>query len=92
MKSIFTIFLIILVSGILAQEPVKVKCAATTKKGQPCKCYAMKDSDYCNHHQDQDKNNTLKATFYTCGAPTAKGTPCKNHVKNQGDKCHYHNR
>lgn len=83
MKSIFTVFLIILVSGILAQEPVKVKCASLTKKGEKCKAYAMPNSKYCYFHQQGD-------SVYTCGAKTKKGTPCKIRVKTKGQLCHLH--
>ena len=87
LKSNFVVLCLVMVTG--AANAQKAHCTATTKKGQPCKAWAMANTTVCRVH-----NKAVAATPYTgatCAA-TAKSTgkPCKHHVKVTGDKCKQH--
>jgi hypothetical protein len=61
--------------------PVKVKCIATTLKGETCSRAAQKDDTKCFQHSD---------TAARCSAPTSAGSTCKRVVKAAGIKCFNH--
>lgn len=41
--------------------PVKHRCEATTKKGEPCKLYTAANQQFCHIHKAKENEQTTKA-------------------------------
>ena len=76
----------------------KVKCKGVTKKGDPCKKYAVNDGDFCSSHADaalnakdsEESSDEKVQEKVKCKGVTKKGDPCKKLCTPQEEYCAQH--
>jgi hypothetical protein len=73
----------------------KVKCKGVTKKGDPCKKYAINGTDFCSSHDKSSDEKEVSDVAETrekirCKGVTRKGDPCKKLCTPQEEFCAQH--
>jgi hypothetical protein len=81
MKYKIVLLLLALALSIASMAQPPKFCKGITKKGAPCKAYAMQGSEFCRTHNPE---------AFHCGAITKAGKPCQIVVKAQGAHCYRH--